>query len=171
MFARGVVVAFGSQHVEAVADYLTCFVWMNNVIDVAELGNFEWVGKEVAVVLDIFCAGGVRVVGRGEFFTVDNVHRAFGSHDGNFAGWVDVVEVTAEMFGRHHVVGAAVRFAGDYGHFGYGRFGVGVEEFGAVSDDTAILLAGAGQEAGYVDQGDDRDVECVAEANEARGLC
>jgi hypothetical protein len=39
-----------------------------------------------------------------------------------------------------------------------------------VLDDAAVLLRGAGQEAGHVDEGDDRDVEAIAEAHEARGL-
>ncbi len=37
-------------------------------------------------------------------------------------------------------------------------------------DDAAVLLRGAGQEAGHVDEGDERDVEAVAEAHEARAL-
>ena len=39
-----------------------------------------------------------------------------------------------------------------------------------MEDDAALLLRGAGQEAGHVDERDDRDVEGVAEADEARGL-
>jgi hypothetical protein len=49
-------------------------------------------------------------------------------------------------------------------------FGVGEEQLGAVLDDAAVFLRGARQEAGHVDEGDDRDVEAVAEAHEARGL-
>ena len=37
-------------------------------------------------------------------------------------------------------------------------------------DEAAIFLRGARQEARHVDEGDDRDVEGVAEAHEARGL-
>ena len=37
-------------------------------------------------------------------------------------------------------------------------------------DDAAELLGGAGQEAGHVLEGDERDVEAVAEAHEARAL-
>jgi hypothetical protein len=39
-----------------------------------------------------------------------------------------------------------------------------------VLDDAAVLLVGAGQEAGHVLEGDQRDVEGVAEAHEARAL-
>ena len=37
-------------------------------------------------------------------------------------------------------------------------------------DDAAELLGGAGQEAGHVLERDERDVEAVAEAHEARAL-
>src|SRR6476620_11713543 len=37
-------------------------------------------------------------------------------------------------------------------------------------DEPAILLVGAGKESWNFDEGDDRNVEAVAEADEARGL-
>src|SRR3546814_16544585 len=37
-------------------------------------------------------------------------------------------------------------------------------------DDAIVFLCGAGQEAGDVDEGDDRNLERVAEADEARRL-
>jgi hypothetical protein len=54
--------------------------------------------------------------------------------------------------------------------FGTAGLGVGVEQLGAVPDDPAVLLVGAGQEPGHVDEGEDRDVERVAEPHEAGGL-
>ena len=39
-----------------------------------------------------------------------------------------------------------------------------------MADDAAVLLVDAGQEAGHVDEGDERDVERVARAHEAGGL-
>jgi hypothetical protein len=39
-----------------------------------------------------------------------------------------------------------------------------------VLDQAAVFLRGARQEARHVDEGDDRDVEAVAEAHEARAL-
>ena len=53
---------------------------------------------------------------------------------------------------------------------GHGRLAVRVEQLGAVADDAAVLLVGAGQEAGHVDERDERDVERVARAHEPRGL-
>ena len=54
--------------------------------------------------------------------------------------------------------------------FGHGTFGVGVEQFGAVLDDAPVFLGGSGHEAGNVHEGDDRNVEGVAEAHETRRL-
>ncbi len=68
------------------------------------------------------------------------------------------------------IVRAAVGFAGDDGHLGHGRLAVGVEQLGAGADDAAVLLGGAGHEAGHIHEGDHRDVEGIAEADEARGF-
>ena len=73
-------------------------------------------------------------------------------------------------FERHDVIGAAIGLAGDHGDLRHGRLGEGEQQLGAVLDQAAIFLVGARQEARHVDEGDDRDVEAVAEAHEARGL-
>ena len=46
----------------------------------------------------------------------------------------------------HDDVRAAVTLAGDDLHTRNGRLAVGVEQLGAVADDAAVLLVGAGQE-------------------------
>ena len=60
---------------------------------------------------------------------------------------------------------AAIRFAQCNGYFGYRGFTVGIEQFGTVPDDGVVFLSRTGQEAGNVDQGDDGNVEGVAEAH------
>ena len=55
----------------------------------------------------------------------------------------------------------------DLGHRGLGE---GIEQLGPVLVDAAVLLAGAGQEAGHVDEGDDGDIKAVAEVHESRPL-
>src|SRR3546814_4558760 len=50
------------------------------------------------------------------------------------------------------------------------RLGIGEEQFRAMLDDAIIFLRRAGQEAGDVDEGDDRNLERVAETDEARRL-
>jgi len=74
------------------------------------------------------------------------------------------------VLGAHDVVRAAVGLAGDDSDFSDGRFAVGVEQFRAAPDDAVVFLVGAGQEAGDVDERDDRNIEGVAGADEARSL-
>ena len=71
---------------------------------------------------------------------------------------------------RHHAVGAAVGLAGDHGELRHRRLAEGVEQLGPVLDDAAVLLRRAGQEARHVLERHERDVEAVAEADEARAL-
>ena len=93
-----------------------------------------------------------------------------GPHHGDLGGRPRDVEVRADVLRAHDVVGAAVGLARDDGELGHGRLAVGIEELRAVADDAAALLRRPGQEAGHVDERDERDVERVAEAHEARRL-
>ena len=81
-----------------------------------------------------------------------------------------VVDVAAQVLRRHDVIGAAIGLAGDDRDLRHRRLGIGEEQLGAVLDEAAIFLRRARQEARHVDEGDDRDVEAVAEAHEARRL-
>ena len=70
----------------------------------------------------------------------------------------------------HHDVRAAERLAqhdGDHRHL---RVGVGVDHLGAAADDAGVLLVGAGLVAGGVHEGDDGQVERVAQAHEPGDL-
>ena len=61
---------------------------------------------------------------------------------------------------------AAVRFPQSDGYLGHGCLAVSEHQFCAVGDDTAILLHASRQESRYVHQGQDRNVETVAETHE-----
>ncbi len=78
------------------------------------------------------------------------------------------------MLGRHHVIGAAERLAGDDGDQRHGGLAIGEQQLGAVLDQPAIFLRCAGQEAGDVDKGHDRNLERITEPHEtgrlARGV-
>ena len=71
------------------------------------------------------------------------------------------------MLRAHDVVGPAVGLARDYRQLRHGRLGERVQQLRAVADDPSVLLVAAGQVARHVDEGDDRDAERVAEADEA----
>ncbi|MNX91930.1 hypothetical protein D3C86_1240470 [compost metagenome] len=74
------------------------------------------------------------------------------------------------MLGAHDVIGAAIGLARDDRQLGHGGLGIGEQQLGAVLDQGAVLLLGARHEARHVHQRHQRNVEGVAEADEARGL-
>ena len=74
------------------------------------------------------------------------------------------------MLRRHHDIGAAVSLAQRNGNLGHRSLAVCEEQFRAVGDDAAVLLRRTRQEARNVHEGHDRNVERVAETDEARGL-
>ena len=100
----------------------------------------------------------------------DDLHGALRAHHGDLRRRPREVDVAAQVLGAHHVVRAAVGLARDHRHLRHRAFGVRVQQLRAVLDDAAVLLRGAGHEAGHVDERDDRDAERVAEADEARRL-
>ncbi|MBA7650315.1 hypothetical protein ES703_58118 [subsurface metagenome] len=53
------------------------------------------------------------------------------------------------------------------GNLGHGGFRVGRKHLGPVADDTTKLLVGARHIAGDVNQGEQRDVEGITEADES----
>ena len=55
-------------------------------------------------------------------------------------------------------------------NFGTVGFGIGIKHLGAVPDDAAPFLFGAGQVTGNIHQIDDRDIEGVAEPDKAGGF-
>src|SRR4029079_7562428 len=68
----------------------------------------------------------------------------------------------------HHAVSAAVSFACDHSDLRHCRFGERIKQLCAVSDDAAVLLRNSGQKTRNVFESNQRDIEAVAEANEAR---
>ena len=62
---------------------------------------------------------------------------------------------------------AAITLAQGDGNLGHCGLAVGVEQLGTVQDDCIVLLCSAGQEAGNVHEGNDGDIEGIAEAHEA----
>src|SRR5690606_13978325 len=59
-------------------------------------------------------------------------------------------------------------FASNHCQFGHGRFTVGKEQLGTVKNNATVLLVDSGQKPWYVHERDERDVECVTEADETR---
>ena len=142
----------------------------DHVVDVAALGGRVRVREARLVVVHQLLAALVRGRRLGDVAAVDDVDRALRAHHRDLRGRPGEVEVGQHVLRVHDVVGAAVGLARDDRQLRHGRLGERVEQLRAVADDPAPLLARAGQEAGHVGEGDERDVERVAEADEAGGL-
>ena len=78
--------------------------------------------------------------------------------------------VCAQILGTHCQVGTTVCFTGYYSNFRYSCFGICIQHFCAVTDNTAVFLVAARQEARNVNQVQQRNTESVAEADETSGF-
>ena len=145
---------------------------LDHVVEVAALGGDVGVGEALAGTRRSAAASrGRRVVGRRDLLAEDDLDRALRRPSRRSRRVGQARFRSPRMCLRaHDVVGAAVGLARDDGELRHRRLAVGVEQLGAVLDDPVPLLVGAGQEAGHVLEGDERDVEAVAEADEARAL-
>ena len=111
-----------------------------------------------------------RVVGGGDLAPVDEVDGLLGAHDAHLRARPGEHEVGAELAAVHRDERAAEGLAQHDRHARHRRRRERVHELGAVADDAAGLLRLAGQEAGRVDEHDEREAERVAAVDEARGL-
>src|SRR5262249_53853257 len=96
-----------------------------------------------------------------------DVDGAFWTHDRDFRGGPGKIRVSANVLAGHDAVRSAVSLAGDDGDFGDGGFGEREEKLCAVLDDAAKFLLRAGKEARDIFERNQRDVEGIAESNEA----
>eukprot|EP00967_Tisochrysis_lutea_P141046 scaffold258507_cov30-Tisochrysis_lutea.AAC.2 len=107
---------------------------------------------------------------RNTFAPKNDLDSTLGTHDRHFGRWPSIVEVAAQMLGRHHIVRTAICLPCDDRNLGDARLGVGEQELGPISDDTVVFLCTARKEARHIHKGDNGDVEAVAKPHEARGL-
>ena len=143
---------------------------LDHLVHEAAVGGHVGVRELLAELRHLLRAQGRGVRRRGQLAAVEDVHRAFRAHDRDLRRGIGEVQVGADVLAGHDAVRAAVGLARDHRDLGHGGLGEGVEQLGPVADDPAELLGGAGQEAGHVLEGHERDVEGVAEAHEAGPL-
>src|SRR5271157_255186 len=170
MLLGRVLVALVLQHIERLNQLAARVSGTNYRVEIAALGGNVRIGEAFAELLDLGSAIGIRVWGLLDFVPIDDVYRAFRSHHRDFGRRPGVIHVGANVLGRHDAIRAAVSFARDDGHLGHGRLGKGEEQLRSVGDDAAELLLRAGQKSRDIFEGDQRDVEAVAEAHETRAL-
>ena len=120
--------------------------------------------------LHLLAAQSVGVVGHAQFFAVENVDSTLAAHDCEFCGRPCDIPIASNMLAAHDIVGAAIGLARDDCELWHRRFTVRVEQLGPVLDEPAKLLFCARQEARDIFEGEDRHIETIACADEARGL-
>ena len=143
---------------------------VDDVVDVAAFRCGIRVRILLGVLGDEFSAASDGIGCLLELAAIDDLDCPLWPHDGELGGWPGIGKVGADGLRVHDDVGAAVGLAGDHLDARDGGLAVGVQQLCAVADDAAVFLVDSGQEPGDVDEGDDRDVERVAGAYEARGL-
>src|SRR3546814_17738068 len=68
----------------------------------------------------------------------DDFDRALCAHHRDFGGGPGIVQVAAQMLGRHHVIGAAIGLAGDDGYLRHRRLAIGEQQLCAMLYDAEI---------------------------------
>src|SRR5579884_661777 len=168
MLLRRIRIPLVFEHFQAVNQLDAGVAGFDHLVDVAACGGDVGIVELLGVFGDQFFAP---LVGVGRAFDLvfeEDVDRALSTHDGDFGGGPGVVEVAAHVFAVHDVVSAAVGFARNHRDLGNGGFAIGIEQLRAMPDDAAVFLAHSRKEARHIDEGDDGNVEAVAEAHETR---
>ena len=162
MFLRRPFFPLAVKHSQGADDARTRFLRFDDAIDLAVFGCF--IGRRKFIDIFLFLLFFFRVVLK------DDIGCTIGAHDGDFCRRPGHDHVGAELAAAHGNIGTAVGLAGDDGDLGDRRFTVSIEHLGTVADDAAVFLSRPRQEARYIDEGDDRDIEAVAEADETSRL-
>ena len=172
MFLAGVRVLLVFEGAEGSNDAGTGLGGLDDRVDVAALCGHEGIGKAVAELGDFFLAQflAVRFGNFVEIALVDDVHGALRTHDRDFRGGPGEIGIRSNVFRSHDAVCATVGLTRDDGDFRNGGFGERKEQLRAMLDDAAEFLLRAREKTGNVFEGDERNVESVAETDEARTL-
>src|SRR2546422_1502920 len=142
----------------------------DDVIEVAHPRGDVRVREPIPIFAHELLLPGLRILRVLDLLLENDLDGAFRTHDRQLVGWPGEVEVPADVLRTHDVVRAAVRFPGDDGDLRDRRLAESEQELGPVPDDPAVFLLHPGKETGYVDEREERDVEAVAEADEASRL-
>ena len=149
------------QHLQRVDDPCARLRRLDDVINVASLRGLEGVGECALVV------GGLLLH---VLAAEDDLHCALRAHDSDLSRGPGIVEITVQVLAGHDIVCATVGLASDESDLRHCRLSIGVQELGAVLDDSAGLLLSSWEEPWHVSEGDEGDLEGVAESDETRRL-
>src|SRR5437867_2274240 len=164
---RRIFVALRLQCLQRGYERRPCVPRVDDVVDVPSTSGDVGMRKLLSIFLDLCFCRSRFVFAFGDFLAKQNLHRSLRSHHGDLGRRPRDVEVAADVFRAHDVVGAAIRFARDYGKLGHGRLAVGIEQLRPMFDDTAMFLRNAREKTRYVLEGDERDIERIAKTYKA----
>src|SRR3954451_13480607 len=156
-------------HLERAADDLARLARIDHVVDHRVAGGDRDV-DDLAVGLDELGLLGRGVVGLLDLPAHHDLDRALRPHDADLGARPGDDQVGLVGAPVHHVVARAIGLARDDRDLRHGRVGHGLEHLGSVADDPRLLDLRPDHEPGHVHQEQQRDVEGVAEVDEARGL-
>ena len=144
--------------------------WLNNFVDEAPSSGNIGVGKCLAILFDQLLTARGLVVRGFDFMAKNNFGCAFGSHHRDLRSRPRHHAVCTETFGAHGDVCAAIGLAQDHRDLGNRGSRIGKKEFGAVANDATAFLLNSRKKSRHIDKGQQRNIECIAEAHEARCL-
>src|SRR5437660_5252604 len=142
----------------------------DHVVDEPTLGRDVGIRELLLVPRDQLCSLRLGVGGVLDLPAEDDVDRTLRAHHRDLRRRPREGHVGPEVLRVHDDVRAAVSLARDHGDPRDRGLGPGIQELGAAADDSPVLLRRAGEEARYVLEADQRDVERVAEPDEPGGL-
>lgn len=170
MFLLRTPVALGDERFQGVGNVPAGLGRLDEIVDQPLARGDIGVVESLAVLADQLLPPLLYIGGLFEFAAEDDLDGGLRAHDGDLGGRPRHDAISAEVLGAHRDVAAAVGLTEDHGDLRDGGGGISKQQLGAVADDAAVLLLDAGKEAGDIDEGDQGDVERIAEANEDRGL-
>src|SRR6266852_5362879 len=157
----------GRGHLERPDDHGPRLAGVDDVVDEGAARRDVWV-DERAELLDPPRALLVGIGGGRDLLAEDDIGAALGPHDGDLGRGPGHDEVRLIGLAAHDEVPRAIGLADHHGHLGHRGLADRIEHLGAVADDALLLDLGADHEARHVLQEDERDVEGVAQHDEAR---
>ena len=101
----------------------------------------------LAILIRKFLAFGGRVCGAFDLFFEQDVCRALRAQHRDLGRRPGIRDVCAEVLAGHDHVRAAICLARDDTNFRNRGFGIGIKQFGAVTNDPAMFLGDAWQES------------------------
>src|ERR1035437_2443851 len=143
---------------------------LDHVVHIPTFRGHERIGETFAELLDLLPPYRLLIARRRQFTAVHNVYGPLRPHHRHLGRWPRQIDVGTYLLRAHHAVSPAIRLARDHRDLRHRRFRVRVEQLGAVADDAAELLLGARQKTGNVLKRQNREIERIAETDEARLL-